>query len=867
MTTNSTQQSSVSDAQQQLAEFSQTIFTDLQHDFHELNHEISKDSPLEPFRHEYAKLFGILQKSMTNQARYIEKCRVLESEIVGNKAKVRTVSKLSEEDSRSIANLNDERDKKQAILNDNQVILKEAMEENAMITSEISGYESELEQCVADERGQKDFLKQLKGRRIELAKENEELGAQIPQLQDANKAANDRLAAKEKEITDSFAELKKIEDMLEAKHKEGQMEQQRLFDLEKDREATRLRLKDTQQTLKEKLTEVSQEQDAVRQLEKKVRDQKRRFESAKQDKAEVSDRCQKLQKDLDNLNQTIINIEDEIRSNEQLQAEKENATKQLQQQTQQKEAERENARTHQQELQDKFEQLRKESDGVRNNLDATESRIDSLRREGEMTRKQIDACAREENSKMKKKEGEIQKQNAAETLLQLYKNQSHNIDCEISIIKTHLQDTQKKIFSIENDREHYSGELSTATSQYLHAQDVLKEIESKVHQKNLEIIEIYKKVHQQQALYEQVRGEREIAAKKVKEVEAEIKQLESMFARMKFAIEQHKDDIKRKDKERFLDKHALDKVNDDDGRLRERLTEVQIDAQTAQRAIIAHEGELSKLDQTIKDAETQLNSDEKKLSNVKKERDHMSNQNVQKEVELGQLHEKLEVIKNQCHRGEIDYDTKEMEIARIRGQLQADQEKLQELSKIDGQLREKRETIHQMQKELMQLKAERAAMEEELAIPINIHRWTLLESSDPARFEKLKRYQELQADLVSRTKEVSDLQELIQEKESQYMELSASLRRKPGIEVEQRVNEYKGRCKEERFNLDQITAQLEMYRDVAKEYRKELADVQTELINERTKWIRQKKKDLKRKQELQDQQAVLDDLNIGITLS
>jgi hypothetical protein len=56
----------ISEAQAQLSEFSQTVFTDLQHDFHELNHEIPKDSPVEAFRHEYAKLFGILQKSMMN---------------------------------------------------------------------------------------------------------------------------------------------------------------------------------------------------------------------------------------------------------------------------------------------------------------------------------------------------------------------------------------------------------------------------------------------------------------------------------------------------------------------------------------------------------------------------------------------------------------------------------------------------------------------------------------------------------------------------------------------------------------------------------------------------------------------------------
>jgi chromosome segregation ATPase len=253
------------------------------------------------------------------------------------------------------------------------------------------------------------------------------------------------------------------------------------------------------------------------------------------------------------------------------------------------------------------------------------------------------------------------------------------------------------------------------------------------------------------------------------------------------------------------------------------------------------------------------------LAEVKKNRDRVSNENVQKELEVLKMHEKLEVVRNQCHRGEMDYDTKETEIAHIRAQLAHDRQKLEELSAIDGQLRERREEIHNKQKELLQLRAERAAMEEELAIPINVHRWTLLESSDPVRFEKLKRYQELQADLVSRTKEVADLQDQIREKESHYMELCAQLRRKPGVEVDQRVNEYKAKCKAERFNLDQVTSQLEMFRDVVKEYRKELADVQSDLINQRDKWIRQKKRDLKRRQELRDQQQTLDELGLGIT--
>lgn len=861
----------ISDAQQQLSEFSQTTFTDLQHDFHELNHEIPKDSPLEQFRHEYAKLFGILQKSMTNQARYIEKCRVLESEIVGNKAKVRTVTKLSEEDARSISNLNDERNRKQSILAENQAIFQVTLEENNNVSSQITALENELEQCVANEKGQKDLLKQLKNRRTELTHEYEELGNQIPQLQDTNNTASEKLQQKDAEIAESLQDLKRIDDMLEAKQREGQQEQQRLIDLEHDREVTRARLKDTVQKVKERTNDLNQQQDATRQIEKRLREQKWRFEGAKSEKQEVEERVTKAQKDLVTLNQSIAIVEKGI-SDARKEIDERNAlVEKLKKQNEMQENARSQIIQKQNSVQEAYESIRKECDTIRNTIDATELEIEQLRREGEYLRKQIDATARDQNSKIKKKETEKQKQTAAETLLELYKNQSHNIDCEIAIVKEHVQQKQQQIFAVETDREKYSEELSSATSQFLHAQDILKDIDNKVTVKNKEIADADRRVRQQQSLYEQVRGEREIASKKVKEVQAEIDQLKHGFERMKFSIEQHKEDIRRKDKERIKDRRDLDMVNLEDARLREKLTEVQIDGNTAQRAIIAHEGELSKLDQTIKDAEAQLKMDEQKLAEVKKERDQMSNQNVAREKELKAINEKLNVIRNQCKRGEHDYDAKETEISIIRSQLARDQEKLNELSKIDVQMKEKREMIHNMQKELMTLKAERAAMEDELKIPINIHRWTLLESNDPQRFEKLKRYQELQADLVARTKEVSDLQDLIKEKENEYQELCAQLRRKPGIEVEQRVAEYRGKAKSEKFSLDQINSQLEMYRDAVKEYRKELSDVQQELTSERNKWIRQKKKDIKQRQMLQEvmgqQQAELSRLGVHIDLS
>ena len=850
--------SSVSDAQQQLAEFSQTIFTDLQHDFHELNHEIPKDSVLEPFRHEYAKLYGILQKSMTNQARYIEKGRVIESEIVGNKAKVRTVSKLAEEDSRSISNLNDERDKKQATLNESLTTLHDRMEENDLVSSEITSYENELERCIVEERGQKDELSQLKARRAELKKQFDDLNEQIPQLKDANKSTADKKTQKDKEIAESLAELKRIDEVVEQKQRDDQEQRQILFNLEKDRENTRTNLKEAKQNLQERSVEVMQEQEAVKQIDKKVREQKRRFESAKSEKQEISDKCIKFQKDLDQLNNQIIQVEEEIAENHNNLLEKQKIAEQKKKATRAQDLEREKARQNVQGLQERYEGLRKETDAVRTRVDATEDEITKLRRNGEFIRKQIDTCTREENAKLKKKEGEMQRQTQAQTMLQMYKNQSHNIECEISIIKQHLQETQKKIYAIETEREHYSEELSATTSQYLHGQEILKDINAKIITKTGEIIEGDKRVAQQQSMYEKARSEREINSKKVKEVEAEIMELESNFGRMKFAIEQHKEDIHRKDAEKLRDIESLKKTEDEDSELREKLTQVEITINTLKSSYTTNEAEISKANISIKNAEAQLKKQNQKLESAKKETDTVSNKTVESELQMSEIKHKLKILKRQVKRGEKDYDTKELEISRLHELIDEKTNKLDEISSIDQQLMERREAVHIKQKELMELRAERAAMEEELAVPINIHRWTLLQSSDPKRFDMLKRYQELQSELVESTKNVADLQEKIKERETVLTELSQQARRRPGLELDQRVSEFGEKCKKKKFNLEEVSKKLELYRDQVLEYRKDLSDVKIELINERNRWIKQKKRQIKEEHDRDEIEKLLE---------
>lgn len=182
---------------------------------------------------------------------------------------------------------------------------------------------------------------------------------------------------------------------------------------------------------------------------------------------------------------------------------------------------------------------------------------------------------------------------------------------------------------------------------------------------------------------------------------------------------------------------------------------------------------MTKLEEDIKSNDDQLKKEQSLVTDAKRERDDASNAQVRRDVQIRKLDQELITLRNLCLKGEKEFDVKEMEINKIKEMIESDSKKLTKMSIIDIKLRKKRETVHKLQKDLMQLRAERSAMEEELSIPINIHNWTLLESSDPVLFEKLKTYQQLQSDLVLKTAQVTELQELIDKKSVDYLDLKS----------------------------------------------------------------------------------------------
>lgn len=143
---------------------------------------------------------------------------------------------------------------------------------------------------------------------------------------------------------------------------------------------------------------------------------------------------------------------------------------------------------------------------------------------------------------------------------------------------------------------------------------------------------------------------------------------------------------------------------------------------------------------------------------------------------------------------------------------------------------ELKRTVGQLEQEVLHEKTKVRALSEELSRPLNVHRWRTLESSDPQRFELIKKVQGLQKRIIEKTEEVVEKDLLIQEKERLYVELKNILGRQPGPEVAEQLSVYQTNLKQKISQMKAMANELDMYKLQVDEFRRDITGIADELV-------------------------------------
>merc|ERR1712139_385466 len=147
--------------------------------------------------------------------------------------------------------------------------------------------------------------------------------------------------------------------------------------------------------------------------------------------------------------------------------------------------------------------------------------------------------------------------------------------------------------------------------------------------------------------------------------------------------------------------------------------------------------------------------------------------------------------------------------------------------------------IHHLNKTLLREETKAKALQEELENPMNVHRWRELEGSDPATFEMIQRVKKLQKDLIAKTEEVVEKENLIQEKEKLYVQLKHIIARQPGPEVAEQLAWYSQNLKEKTAHMKAMSQELSMYHSQVKDLRDEIDRYNNDFANVKKTYFNQ----------------------------
>ena len=427
-------------------------------------------------------------------------------------------------------------------------------------------------------------------------------------------------------------------------------------------------------------------------------------------------------------------------------------------------------------------------------------------------------------------------------LTKVNENSTRNLQNEMAGFMTTVKKQRESIEQLVQERERHEQEVEVANSKHYTAIEELKLQEVQVSDLQKKIIDGQSRLKQQQNLYEAVRSDRNLYSKNLIESQEEIAEMKRRFKVMNHQIEQLKDEITSKDhalvKEHF-NHHNVDKERES---LKNELTKIRKQILSSEQIISNQKVEVQKLAQIIQEADEERNRQKKEYDAVMSERDILGNQLIKRNSELTNLYEKVKVQRSVLHHGELQYQDRVGEINHLTKALgKLKKEKVSSVQESSNQL-ELKQACLALERDLLQERTKIRALSEELDRPLNVHRWRHLESSDPSRFEMIRKIQSLQKRLIKKTAEVMEKDSLIAEKEKLYVELKNILGRQPGPEVTEQITLYQNNLKEKHNQMKAMGVELEMYKQQVDAFRDELTAIAASGRKLQNDWLKKARK-------------------------
>lgn len=456
--------------------------------------------------------------------------------------------------------------------------------------------------------------------------------------------------------------------------------------------------------------------------------------------------------------------------------------------------------------------------------------------------KQMDVSVREREVLSSNHQAKSEAIQAKEEELKMSRSTLKNIKNEYQGYLLSVRAMTKITERLRRDKAALEAELQKRQVQNARAAEEVAERELKMAQLQQQILSNETKLRQQQNLLEAVRSDRNLYRKTLIEQKTEMAEYKRKFSNLSMQIRQLKAEIGEKDAAYLQEHMDLEAVRDEAAYLKQqnerKLSAVaELDEQGKQQA-----EQVRRLATIIADADEEIKVQTKQYNAVVNEQRVLSQQLVGRNEELGKLYEQLKLQASVMRKSATTYAEKvEMlrQLRQTRGELETG------LNVVMGDINkfeELKATIGDVQRLLLEEQLKGKALTDELAKPINVHRWRQLQDTNSEAYGRLRKVRVLQKELIRRTEEVEEKESAIQDREKLYVELKRVLARQPGPESMEQLRLYASTLRDKKGKLKTIKGELKVYQSKVYDLKYEIGRLQQDLRLVKLSYFEQRRK-------------------------
>ncbi|XP_057336889.1 cilia- and flagella-associated protein 58-like [Microplitis mediator] len=817
-----------------------SIYCTLERDYARLLNEMKNNETLAAYETEYTRLFETLYKCRRDEEQLMDNLRQVQEDLVNKTNRINELEKAVEQNECTITNLNEKIVEVSKLADTAHTREQNAQETIENLRIAINKLNREIEQrnkkLDIDDDGE--VAKQNENSVIE----KERMTNEIETLKQSIKSKSMYTEELEKKMSDVENQISKMQENMEIQMNE--ISKERLV-----RERLEREIMELEEELKIKTNQLQAANISVKnsannssRVENLLREQRAANEKLRKEVSKLMTGRLNLQTELNNSNKRVKEIEKILgeKTNEYKVATQE--IKRLEEEVSKCKAENDWSLSKYGKIDRERAKMEKDLEHVKVALKNSEIHLSSYQRQIAEEKKSVDLAVREKNVVIKNLENLKDTLEKTHTEISVLEGSKRKVEGELEEALHTNCSLNKKIDSLEKDREKYCQQVTQLQHQIEELMSKLKEKDTEVLNYSKELVELKNKFRHQQNLFESTRAEKNMCNKNLSVKKDEIEELRDKLKLMVHQIEQLKEELAIKESSISKGEFCLRKAEKEKESVRVELQSAKKNIMDLRKTLEENKIKEKQLREGVKVADADISRLKKDIDNVMNERDVLGTQLVRRNDELNLQYSKIKLLHQTLRKGEAEYSQRLEDIRLLKLEISKLRSEKVLLVKSFNNTSDLRHEILHLNRDMTRERLKVVALEEELQNPLNIHRWRKLEGSDPNTMELLKKIQILQKRLLKMNQIVISKTNKIKEIEKLYMELRQILAKQPALQSISNLVKAREALRERAKQMKCLTAELNMWECRANEYKYEVERLSKELRELRAKYLGLKRK-------------------------